>query len=157
MSQPLQAGDPAPAFELPTAKGGPTRLSSYSGRCLALFFYPQDDTEACTREAVAFSGMRSRFTRKKCDLLGVSRDSVDAHKAFIKKHSLTVQLGSDEDGTVCNAYGVWAEKKLYGRRYMGIVRSTFLIDQDGTIRRIWRNVRVPGHADAVFAELTAST
>lgn len=155
MSQPLQAGDPAPAFELPTAKGGPTRLSSYSGRCLALFFYPQDDTEACTREAVAFSGMRSRFTRKKCDLLGVSRDSVDAHKAFIKKHSLTVQLGSDEDGTVCNAYGVWAEKKLYGRRYMGIVRSTFLIDQDGTIRCIWRNVRVPGHADAVFAELNA--
>jgi peroxiredoxin Q/BCP len=155
VSQPLQAGDPAPAFELPTAKGGPTRLSSYSGRCLALFFYPQDDTEACTREAVAFSGMRSRFTRKKCDLLGVSRDSVDAHKAFIKKHSLTVQLGSDEDGTVCNAYGVWAEKKLYGRRYMGIVRSTFLIDQDGTIRCIWRNVRVPGHADAVFAELNA--
>ena len=157
MSQPLQAGDPAPAFELPTAKGGPARLSGYSGRFLALFFYPQDDTEACTREAVAFSGMRSRFTRKKCDLLGVSRDSVDAHKAFIKKHSLTVQLGSDEDGTVCNAYGVWAEKQLYGRRYMGIVRSTFLIDQDGTIRRIWRNVRVPDHADAVFAELTAST
>jgi peroxiredoxin Q/BCP len=157
VSQPLQAGDPAPAFELPTAKGGPARLSGYSGRFLALFFYPQDDTEACTREAFAFSGMRSRFTRKKCDLLGVSRDSVDAHKAFIKKRSLSVQLGSDEDGTVCNAYGVWAEKQLYGRRYMGIVRSTFLIDQDGTIRRIWRNVRVPGHADAVFAELTAST
>jgi peroxiredoxin Q/BCP len=157
VSQPLQAGDPAPAFELPTAKGGPALLSSYSGKFLVLFFYPQDDTEVCTREAVAFSGMRSRFTRRKCDLLGLSRDSVEAHKAFIKKHSLTVRLGSDEDGTVCNAYGVWAEKQLYGRRYMGIVRSTFLIDPEGSIRRVWRNVRVPGHAEAVLAELEAST
>jgi peroxiredoxin Q/BCP len=157
VSQPLQAGDPAPAFELPTAKGGPALLSSYSGKFLVLFFYPQDDTEVCTREAVAFSGMRSRFTRRKCDLLGLSRDSVEAHKAFIKKHSLTVRLGSDEDGTVCNAYGVWAEKQLYGRRYMGIVRSTFLIDPEGSIRRVWRNVRVPGHAEAVLAELEASS
>lgn len=157
MSQPLQARDPAPAFELPTNKGGTARLSDYSGRFLVLFFYPKDDTDACTREAVAFSGMQSRFMRKKADLLGVSRDSVEDHKAFIKKHSLTVRLGSDEDGTVCNAYGVWAEKQLYGRRYMGIVRSTFLIDPDGVIRRVWRNVRVPGHADAVLAEIDAST
>ena len=157
VSQPLQAGDPAPAFELPTARGGPARLSDYAGKFLVLFFYPQDDTEVCTREAVAFSDMRSRFTRRKAELLGVSRDSVEAHKAFIKKYSLTVRLGSDEDGTVCNAYGVWAEKQLYGRRYMGIVRTTLLIDPAGKIRRVWRNVRVPGHADAVLAELVAST
>lgn len=157
VSQPLQPGDPAPAFELPTNKGGPARLADYAGKFLVLFFYPQDDTEVCTREAVAFSGMRSRFTRRKCELLGVSRDSVEAHKAFIKKYSLTVRLGADEDGTVCNAYGVWAEKQLYGRRYMGIVRTTLLIGPDGVIRRLWRNVRVPGHADAVLAELVAST
>jgi peroxiredoxin Q/BCP len=157
VSQPPQAGDPAPAFQLPTNRGGDARLSDYSGRFLVLFFYPQDDTEVCTREAVAFSDMRSRFTRRKADLLGISRDSVEAHKAFIKKHSLTVRLASDEDGTVCNAYGVWAEKQLYGRKYMGIVRSTYLIGPEGTIRRVWRNVRVPGHADAVLAELVAST
>jgi peroxiredoxin Q/BCP len=157
VSQPPQAGDPAPAFRLPTNKGGEASLSDYSGKFLVLFFYPQDDTEVCTREAVAFSDMRSRFTRRKAELLGVSRDSVEAHKAFIRKHSLTVRLGSDEDGTVCNAYGVWAQKQLYGRKYMGIVRSTWLIGPEGTIRRVWRNVRVPGHADAVLAELVAST
>jgi thioredoxin-dependent peroxiredoxin len=157
VSQPLQAGDPAPPFELLTTRGGPARLADFAGKFLVVFFYPQDDTEVCTREAVAFSGMRSRFSRRKTELLGISRDSVETHKAFIKKHSLTVRLGSDEDGTVCNAYGVWAEKQLYGRRYMGIVRSTFLIGPEGAIRRVWRNVRVPGHAEAVLTELAAST
>lgn len=157
MSQPLQTGDPAPAFDLPTTRGGPARLSDFAGRFLVVFFYPQDDTEVCTREAVAFSGMRSRFSRRKAELLGISRNSVETHKAFIKKHSLTVRLGSDEDGTVCNAYGVWAEKQLYGRRYMGIVRSTFLIGPDGAIRRVWRNVRVPGHAEAILTELAATS
>ena len=157
MSKPLKPGDAAPAFQLQTNRGGIARLSDYSGKFLVLFFYPKDDTEVCTREAVTFSEDRSRFTQRKADLLGVSRDSIEAHKAFIKKHSLKVTLGSDEDGTVCNAYGVWAEKQLYGRRYMGIVRSTFLIGPDGTIRRIWRNVRVPGHSGAVLAELAAST
>ena len=155
MSQPLNAGDPAPAFELPTNKGGHARLSDYEGRHLVLFFYPKDDTEVCTREAVAFSGMQSRFTKRKAALLGVSRDSVAEHKAFAKKYSLTVRLGSDEDGTVCNAFGVWQEKQLYGNRFMGIVRSTFLIGPDGAIRRVWRNVRVPGHAEKVLAELEA--
>jgi thioredoxin-dependent peroxiredoxin len=157
VSQPLQAGDPAPAFELPTTRGGPACLSDFAGRFLVVFFYPKDDTEVCTREAVAFSGVWSRFSRRKTELLGISRDSVETHKAFIKNHSLTVRLGSDEDGTVCNAYGVWAEKQLYGRRYMGVVRTTFLVGPEGAIRRVWRNVRVPGHAEAVLAELSAST
>lgn len=153
MSQPLNAGDPAPAFELPSSKGGSVSLANFAGKSLVLFFYPKDDTEVCTREAVAFSGMQSRFTQRKAALLGVSRDSLADHKAFAKKHSLKVALGSDEDGTVCNAYGVWAEKQLYGHKFMGIVRSTFLIGPDGLIRRVWRNVRVPGHADKVLAEL----
>lgn len=153
MSQLLEPGDPAPAFELPNSKGGTASLTDYAGKTLVLFFYPKDDTDACTREAVAFSEMRARFSRKKADLLGISRDSIADHKAFAKKHALTVALGSDEDGTVCNAYGVWAEKQLYGRKFMGIVRSTFLIGPDGVIRHVWRNVRVPGHADAVMGQL----
>lgn len=153
MSQLLKPGDPAPAFELPNSKGGTARLKDYAGKTLILFFYPKDDTDACTREAVAFSGMQARFSRKSAALLGISRDSIDDHKAFAKKHALKVALGSDEDGTVCNAYGVWAEKQLYGRKFMGIVRSTFLIGPDGVIRHIWRNVRVPGHAEAVMGQL----
>jgi peroxiredoxin Q/BCP len=155
VSQLLNAGDPAPAFELPTTRGGPARLSDYAGRYLVLFFYPKDDTEVCTREAVAFSSMQPQFTRRKAGLLGVSRDSLADHKAFTKKHSLKVRLGSDEDGTVCNAWGVWAEKQLYGHKFMGIVRSTFLVGPDGVILRVWRNVRVPGHPEAVMTELVA--
>jgi peroxiredoxin Q/BCP len=157
VSQQPNAGDPAPAFELPSTKGGPARLADYRGKFLVLFFYPKDDTEVCTREAVAFSGMQSRFARKGAALLGVSRDSLADHKAFVRQHALKVRLGSDEDGTVCNAFGVWAEKQLYGRKFMGIVRSTFLIDPEGVIRRVWRNVRVPGHAEAVMAELTSGS
>lgn len=157
MSQLPTAGDPAPAFELPSTRGGPARLSDYDGKFLVLFFYPRDDTEVCTREAVAFSGMQSRFTRRNAAILGVSRDSLEDHKAFVKKHALKVRLGSDEDGAVCESFGVWAEKQLYGRKFMGIVRSTFLISPDGLIRRVWRNVRVPGHAEAVLAELASAT
>ena len=153
MSQLLNAGDPAPAFELPNSKGGTARLGDYAGKTLILFFYPKDDTDACTREAVAFSEMRSRFSRKGAALLGISRDSLSGHKAFARKYALKVALGSDEDGTVCNAYGVWAQKQLYGRKFMGIVRSTFLIGPDGVIRHVWRNVRVPGHAEAVMGQL----
>jgi thioredoxin-dependent peroxiredoxin len=155
VSQQLNPGDPAPAFQLPISKGGTKSLADYAGKALVLFFYPKDDTDACTREAVAFSEMQAKFGRKGAALLGVSRDSMADHKAFAKKHALKVALGSDEDATVCNAYGVWAEKQLYGRKFMGIVRSTFLIDADGMIRRVWRNVRVPGHAEAVFTELAS--
>lgn len=153
MSQLLKPGDPAPAFELPNSQGGTARLKDYAGKTLILFFYPKDDTDACTREAVAFSEMKAKFSRKGAALLGISRDSLADHKAFARKHALKVALGSDEDGKVCNAYGVWAEKQLYGRKFMGIVRSTFLIAPDGVIRHVWRNVRVPGHAEAVMGQL----
>lgn len=155
MSQPLNVGDPAPAFELPATPRGRASLQDYAGKILILFFYPKDDTDACTREAVAFSGMQSRFRRAGADLLGISRDSMADHKAFTAKHGLKVRLGSDEDGTVCEAFGVWQEKQLYGNRFMGIVRSTFLITPDRVIQRVWRNVRVPGHADAVLQALAS--
>jgi peroxiredoxin Q/BCP len=131
-------------------------LGAYAGKFLILFFYPKDDTEVCTREAVAFGAMQPRFSRKGAGLLGVSRDTIADHKAFIAKHKLKVRLAADVDGTACNAYGVWQEKQLYGNRFMGIVRSTFLIDPGGVIRRVWRNVRVPGHADAVYEALAAA-
>jgi len=150
VSQPLQPGDPAPAFQLPATPRGRAGLEDYAGKSLILFFYPKDDTDACTREAIAFSGMQSRFIRQGAALLGVSRDSMADHKAFVAKHGLKVRLGSDEDGRVCNDYGVWQEKQLYGNRFMGIVRSTFLIGPDGVIQRMWRNVRVNGHAGAVL-------
>jgi peroxiredoxin Q/BCP len=156
VTQPLEPGDQAPAFELPSTKGGIATLDDYAGKSLILFFYPKDDTEACTREAVSFSDMQSRFTRRGAAILGVSRDTLDDHKAFTKKHALKVRLASDVDGTACNAYGVWQQKQLYGRKFMGIVRSTFLIDSNGTIRRVWRNVRVPGHAEAVYEELASN-
>ena len=155
MSQPLTAGDPAPAFRLPATPRGSAGLEDYAGKTLILFFYPKDDTEACTKEAVAFSEALPKFTRKGAAVLGISRDSLADHKAFIAKHELKVRLGSDEDGTVCNAFGVWQEKQLYGKRFMGIVRSTLLIDSDGVIQRVWRNVRVPGHVDRVEQDFLA--
>lgn len=153
MTHPLEAGDPAPDFTLPASSRGTASLADYTGKALLLFFYPKDDTEVCTREAVAFSGAQSRFNRKGAALLGVSRDSLADHKKFIAKYKLKVRLASDEDGTACNAFGVWQEKQLYGRKFMGIVRSTFLIDAGGVIRKVWRNVRVPGHVEAVYETL----
>ena len=155
MTQPLNPGDQAPAFQLPSTKGGPATLEEYAGKYLILFFYPKDDTEACTREGVAFSDAQPRFTRKQAAILGVSRDTVEDHKAFVKKHGLKVRLASDVEGIVCNAYGVWQQKQLYGNKFMGIVRSTFLIDPRGVICRVWRNVRVPRHAEAVYEQLEA--
>jgi thioredoxin-dependent peroxiredoxin len=156
VTHPLEAGDPAPEFTLPASRGRTASLSDYAGKTLVLFFYPKDDTEVCTREAVAFSEAQSRFTRKKAALLGISRDSLEDHRQFIKKYDLKIRLGSDEDGSVCNAFGIWQEKQLYGRKFMGIVRSTFLIDPEGVILRVWRNVRVPGHIEAVYEFLTGS-
>lgn len=155
MTQPLKPGDRAPAFQLPTTKGGAASLADFKGKFLILFFYPKDDTEVCTKEAVAFSEALTKFTRKGAAVLGVSRDSLADHKAFIAKHQLKVRLGSDEDGTVCNAFGVWQEKQLYGNRFMGIVRSTFIIDSEGVIQRVWRNVRVPGHVERVEQDFLA--
>lgn len=155
MTNTVEAGDPAPDFVMPTASAKPVRLADYAGKSLIIFFYPKDDTEVCTREAVAFSDMQSRFSRRGISILGVSKDGPASHKAFIARYDLKVKLGSDETGAVCAAYGVWGSKTLYGRTYMGIIRSTFLIDGAGVIRRVWRNVRVPGHAEAVFDAATA--
>jgi peroxiredoxin Q/BCP len=156
VTQPLKPGDQAPAFDLPSSKGGRARLGDYAGKSLILFFYPKDDTEACTKEAAAFSDMQSRFTRKDAAILGVSRNSLADHKAFILKYKLKLRLAADVEGAACNAFGVWQMKQLYGNKFMGIVRSTFLLGPSGTIRRVWRNVRVPGHAEAVYEELTAT-
>lgn len=162
MTRTIEAGDPAPDFTMPAAGGraargsDTVRLADYAGKPLIIFFYPKDDTVACTREAVAFSAMQSRFARKGISLLGVSRDSPASHARFIAKHGLKVRLASDEDGTVCQAYGVWGQKKLYGRIYDGLIRTTFHIGADGLVSGVWRNVRVPGHAEAVFEAATAA-
>jgi thioredoxin-dependent peroxiredoxin len=156
VTHPLAAGDPAPDFHLPASKGGSASLGDYAGKILILFFYPKDDTEVCTREAVAFSGMQSLFARKGAAVLGVSRDSLENHAAFIKKYKLKLRLASDEDGRTCNAYGVWQEKQLYGRKFMGVVRSTFVIGPDASILRVWRNVRVPGHVESISEFLSGA-
>jgi peroxiredoxin Q/BCP len=150
----FEPGDKAPAFSLPTT-GKPAKLADFAGKTLALFFYPQDDTETCTKEAMAFSAMQSQYARKGVALLGVSPDPLEAHVKFIAKYDLKLRLGSDEDLKVTKAYRCWGRKKLYGREYMGVIRSTFVIGPDGLVRGVWRNVRVKGHAEAVL-ELAAS-
>lgn len=154
MPQLLGAGDAAPHLSLPASNGRTVTLDEFAGRQLVIFFYPKDDTEVCTREAVAFSEALPDFSRRKVAVLGVSRDDVESHRKFIKKYDLKIRLAADEDGVACNAFGVWQEKQLYGRKFMGIVRSTFLIGPDGVIRQAWRNVRVPGHIDKVLEATT---
>jgi peroxiredoxin Q/BCP len=154
VSQPLRPGDAAPAFELPSTRGI-ARLADYAGKSLILFFYPKDDSDLCAREAAGFSAAQAKFTRRGAAILGVSRNSVADHKIFVANHGLKIRLGADESGKVHEAYGVWQQKQLYGRKFMGTVRSTFLIAPEGMIHRVWRNVRVPGHVDAILTELAA--
>jgi len=153
MAKTLKPGDPAPPFDLPTAGGGRISLASLKGRPVVLYFYPKDDTPGCTQEALSFTEKAKAFAAAKTAVIGVSRDSIAKHDKFAAKHGLTLTLASDEDGDVCNRYGVWVEKTLYGRSFMGIERATFLIDQTGRIARIWRKVRVPGHVDEVSKEV----
>ena len=141
-------GAPAPDFELQTA-GGPVRLSDFAGKALVLYFYPKDDTSGCTREAQDFTALAREFEEAGATVIGVSKDSLKAHEKFAAKYDLAVKLGSDPEGAVIARYGSWVEKSLYGRKYMGIDRSTFLI-RDGRIARIWRKVKVPGHAEKVL-------
>lgn len=152
---PIDAGDAAPAFRLPVSPEKTVTLADFAGRQLVLFFYPKDSTTACTREAQDFTAMLPKFSRRKIALLGVSRDSIQSHQKFVAKYGLKVSLGADEDGRACESYGVWQEKQLYGRKFMGIVRTTFLIGADGVVRQVWRKVRVPGHAEAVFDAATS--
>lgn len=155
MAKALKLGDPAPPFDLPTAGGGHVSLAGLKGKRVVLYFYPKDDTPGCTREALSFTEKAKQFATAKTTVLGVSRDSVAKHDKFVAKHGLNVELASDEDGKVCEAYGVWVEKSLYGRTYMGVERATFLIDPKGRIAHIWRKVKVPGHVEDVLEKVKA--
>ena len=141
-------GAPAPDFTLETADG-PVSLGDFKGKTLVLYFYPKDDTGGCTKQAQAFTELGPEFAKAGVTVIGVSKDSLASHRKFTAKYGLGVALGSDPEGQVIERYGSWVEKSLYGRKYMGIDRSTFLI-QDGVLRKIWRKVRVPGHAEAVL-------
>ncbi|HEY8617721.1 peroxiredoxin [Phenylobacterium sp.] len=146
-------GAKAPDFDLETAEG-PVRLADFAGRTLVLYFYPKDDTPGCTREAQEFSALASEFEAAGATVLGVSKDSVKRHANFAKKYELAVRLGADPEGEVIARYGSWVEKSLYGRQYMGIDRSTFLIS-DGVVRKAWRKVKVPNHAQQVLEAVKA--
>lgn len=143
-------GDMAPDFTLPRDGGGELTLSALRPKAVVLYFYPKDDTSGCTKEAVGFTEALDAFEAAGAVIVGVSKDPVAKHDKFIAKHSLKVALVSDEASDICEQYGVWAEKSMYGKTYMGIERSTFLIDGTGNIVQEWRKVRVPGHVDAVL-------
>jgi thioredoxin-dependent peroxiredoxin len=147
----LEVGHKAPAFTLPRDGGGAVSLADFAGRKLVIYFYPRADTSGCTKEAIDFSALKSAFGRAGTEILGVSADPVTAQDAFKKKHKLTVALASDEKHRILDAYGVWQEKSMYGKKFLGIVRTTFLIGPDQRILQIWRRVSVAGHADAVLA------
>jgi peroxiredoxin len=151
MSEPLKAGDKAPDFDLPSDGGGQVRLADFKGRKLVLYFYPKDDTTGCTNEAKAFSDAAAAFAAVGASVVGVSKDSVKSHDKFKGKYELKLTLGSDVDGAMVERYGVWVEKSMYGRKYMGIDRSTYVIDGEGRIVKLWRKVKVPGHVDEVLA------
>jgi thioredoxin-dependent peroxiredoxin len=146
----VDVGDKAPAFKMATDDDGEISLAARKGRPVVLYFYPKDDTPGCTKEACGFQAALPDFSRLDADVIGVSKDSVTRHKNFKSKYGLNFTLGSDADGSVCESYGVWKEKKNYGRTYMGIERSTFLIDGKGVIRNVWRKVKVNGHVDEVL-------
>lgn len=151
----LELGDKAPAFTLDSDTGEKLALKNFKGRKLVLYFYPKDDTSGCTKEAIAFTALKRKFANADTDVVGISKDSVAAHAKFRTKHKLGVALGSDPDAQVIAAYGAWVEKSLYGRKYMGIERCTYLIGRDGRIAQIWRKVKVDGHAEAVLAAAKA--
>ena len=151
----LEAGAKAPDFELPTDDAGALTLKGLSGRIVVLYFYPKDDTPGCTNEAKDFSALKADFGKAGAVVIGASKDTVAKHARFRAKYDLAILLGSDPDARVIEAYESWVPKVLYGREYMGIDRSTFLIDGQGVIRRIWRKVKVAGHAAEVLAAVQA--
>ncbi|WP_448578221.1 peroxiredoxin [Thermaurantiacus sp.] len=143
------AGQPAPDFTLDTEEG-PISLSDFAGKKLVIYFYPKDDTPGCTTEAMDFTRLADRFAAADTVVVGVSKDSLASHAKFAKKHGLAVRLASDPEGRVIEAFGAWVEKSMYGKKYMGIDRSTFLIDRSGKVAEAWRKVSVKGHAEAVL-------
>lgn len=146
----LTQGDAAPDFTLPTDGEGTITLTALKGDAVIIYFYPRDDTPGCTTEALAFRDLKAEFARAGARIIGVSKDSVKRHDKFKTKHDLNFTLASDDSGAVCEAFGVWVEKNMYGRKYMGIERSTFLIDKTGVVQEIWRKVRVKGHVEKVL-------
>ncbi|WP_293447586.1 peroxiredoxin [Planktotalea sp.] len=152
----IDIGDKAPNFTLPASGSTTISLADAKGP-VVLFFYPRDDTPGCTKEAIAFTGMEAEFAELGVTIWGISADSVASHDKFAAKHGLTMPLLSDEDNATCDAYGVWKEKNMYGKKFMGIERATFLIGADGTIAQVWRKVKVPEHAEAVLEAAKALT
>ena len=146
----IEEGQKAPKLKVATSDGQTIDLSA-PGSPLVLYFYPKDDTPGCTREAVDFTGLAEEFKAAGARVVGVSRDPMARHVKFTTKYGLKVPLASDEDGAISEAFGTWGEKSLYGRKYMGMERATFLIDGEGQVRKAWRKVKVPGHAEAVLA------
>jgi thioredoxin-dependent peroxiredoxin len=155
MAKELAVGDKAPAFTLMKDGGGSVSLADFKGKKLVLYFYPKADTPGCTQEAIEFSGLKAKFAKAGTEVLGVSADPVKKQDKFKAKHDLTITLGSDEERKMLNDYGVWVEKSLYGRKYMGIARVTLLIGPDGKIAEIWPKVKVAGHAEEVLAAAKA--
>ena len=151
MSQNLKIGEKAPDFSLPADGGREIALKSYAGQKLVLYFYPKDDTSGCTQEAIEFNGLRQEFAKAGTAILGVSPDPVKKHDKFKAKYELEFPLLSDQQKHMLEAYGVWVEKSMYGRKYMGVERTTVLIAADGTIAQVWPKVKVPGHAAEVLA------
>ncbi len=150
MALKVQIGGKAPDFTLPADGGGEVKLSARRGKKVVLYFYPKDDTPGCTKEACGFRDALPDFSKIDAEVIGVSKDSIAKHDKFKAKYDLPFTLLSDEGGEVCEAYGTWVEKSMYGRKYMGIDRATFLIDETGTLRAEWRKVKVPGHVDEVL-------
>ena len=151
MTKAIDKGDMAPDFELPTNGGNQCKLSAHRGHPVIVFFYPKDDTSGCTIEAIDFTAMKPDFDAIGVQIVGISPDNPASHDKFIAKHELAVTLASDEDKGALEAYGVWTEKSMYGRKYMGVERSTFLIDGQGRVAQAWRKVKVPGHVSEVLA------
>lgn len=151
----IDTGSPVPDLPLVLSGGATASLADYRGKPLVLYFYPKDDTSGCTREAQDFTALSGDFAAAGVAVIGVSRDTVKSHDKFIGKYDLAVSLASDEDGAISDAFGTWVEKSMYGRKYMGMERATFLIGADGTVARVWRKVKVPGHAGEVLAAARA--
>lgn len=151
----LKAGDTAPEISLPRDGGGTVNLADHAGRNVVVFFYPRDDTSGCTKEAIGFTEAAADFAVADTDIIGISKDSVASHDKFRDKHDLGIILASDAEGDVCERYGVWVEKSMYGKKFMGIERATFLVGPDGKLREVWNKVKVPGHVAAVLAAVRA--
>ncbi|HNQ92613.1 MAG TPA: thioredoxin-dependent thiol peroxidase [Alphaproteobacteria bacterium] len=149
----LSVGDKAPSFSASDDQGQKVSLKDFRGQTLVLYFYPKDDTSGCTAEACSFTENIAAFNKLNVAVVGVSKDSIESHQKFKQKYDLKFPLLSDEDGKICEAYETWVEKSMYGRKYMGTDRSTFLIGEDGKIKALWRKVKVPGHVEEILKEI----